>query len=213
MPSITDGANDAAAWRRRACPDDDAFLLGHFGFLKAIKGLDYLIEAMANLHAAGCKLRLLLIGGRSNSVDNSEDAAYLRRLEGRIQQLGLQDLVTWTGFLPDHEVAACFQAVDLMALPFTDGASFRRSSLIAALHNGCAVLTTEPAMNIDIFRHASNLWLVPARSSAAIEKALRRLMRDREQLTRLRAGAAELSAHFDWDVITRSTIDFLQSSI
>jgi len=212
VPSLTDGRNDAAEWRRRACPDDDAFLIGHFGFLKAVKGLDYLIDAMANLRAAGCKLRLLLIGGRSNTVDKSEDAAYLRRLESRIQQQGLQDLVAWTGFLPDHEVAACFQAVDLMALPFTDGASFRRSSLIAALHNACAILTTEPPFNVEVFCHATNLWLVPARSATAIETAIRRLMRDRDQLHRLRAGAAELSAHFDWDVITRNTIDFLQST-
>ena len=204
---------DAGEWRRRVCPDGDAFVLGHFGFLKAVKGLDYLIDALANLRAKGCKLRLLLIGGRSNTVDNSEDAAYLRQLEARIRRHDLENIVTWTGFLPDQEVAACFNAVDLMALPFTDGASFRRSSLIAALHNGCAILTTEPEVGVDVFEHASNLWLVPPASAAALEEAIGRLLRDRAQLNRLRAGAAALSAHFDWDLIAKDTVDFLQSVI
>ena len=47
-------------------------------------------------------------------------------------------------YLPDNEVAACFGAVDLVVLPFTDGASYRRSSLIAAIHCRRAILTTEP---------------------------------------------------------------------
>ena len=213
IPSANCGKSDAAKWRRRACAENDTFLLGHFGFLKEVKGAHYLIEAMASLRAAGYDLRLILIGGPSNAVDMSEDAAYLPRIDERIKQHGLTDLVTWTGYLPDHEVAACFNAVDLMALPFTDGASYRHSSLIAAIHNGCAILTTEPALSVETFKHGFNLWLVPARSAEAIEKAILNLMRDRDQLIRLRAGTAQLRVHFDWDVIARATVDFFQSLI
>jgi glycosyltransferase involved in cell wall biosynthesis len=213
VPQAISGESDAAEWRRRAGAEAGAFVLGHFGFLKEVKGLDYLIEAMASLRAAGYELRLILIGGRSNTVDKSEDAVYASRLEERIRQHELTDLVTWTGFLPDNEVAACFKAVDLMVLPFTDGASLRRSSLIAAIHNGCAILTTEPAVSVAIFKHASNLWLAPARSADAIEKAIRHLMRERDQLNRLRKGAGQLRARFDWGAIAQDTVDFFQSII
>jgi len=211
VPIATGGDCDAAAWRRRIRAKADTFVLGHFGFIKAVKGLDYLIDALATLRERGCDWRLILFGGGINAVDKAEDAAYQQRLKDRIQEHGLTDLVTWTGYLPDDEAAACFKAVDLMALPFTDGASFRRSSLIAAIHNGCAVLSTEPAVNVEVFQHASNLWLVPPKSADAIENAIRRLSRDRDQLKRLRQGAAQLSAHFDWDAIARQTVDFMQS--
>lgn len=208
------GDNDIPATRRwRANCAAEAFVLGHFGFVKAIKGIDYLLDAMARLRAAGHDLRLVFIGGRRNTVDTSEDDVYLATLDDRIKHHGLNDVVTRTGYLPDNDVAACFGAVDLMVLPFTDGASYRRSSLIAAIHCRCAILTTEPQAPIDAFVHEENMWLVPSRSAAALQKAILALMRDRTKLDRLRTGAAALSAHFDWDHITRETIAFCQTVI
>lgn len=213
IPKATCSDSDTASAPWRAPAATNAFVLGHFGFITVSKGIDYLIEALASLRAAGHNLRLLLIGERRNTVDSDDGADYLTKLEDRVKQLGLADTITWTGFLPEREVAACFSAVDLMALPFTDGASYRRSSLIAAIHCGCAILTTEPALELDAFRHGDNLWLVPPASSAAIEAAILRLMKDREQLKRLRAGATQLSQHFDWDAIARQTIAFYRTVI
>ncbi len=206
-----DRAEGAARWLEPA--DADSFVLGHFGFVKAVKGIDYLVEALAALRSAGHDLRLVFIGARRNKVDSNEDADYLRALEDRIERLGLTDAVHWTGYLTDHQVAACFQAIDLMALPFTDGASYRRSSLIAAVHSGCAILTTEPSIPIAPFVHGANLWLVPRCSAAAIEEAILQLMSDHEKLKCLQAGAAKLKEQFDWDLIARETIAFYQTFI
>ena len=211
IPNAICGDAQSAARRLRAQCDAESFVLGHFGFVKAIKGIDYLLEAMARLRAAGHDLRLVFIGGRRNTVDTSEDDAYLAALDERIKHHGLIDAVSKTGYLPDKEVTACLGAVNLMVLPFTDGASFRRSSLIAAIHCRCAILTTEPSAPIDTFIHGENMWLAPPRSAAALQEAILALMRDRAQLDRLRAGAAALSAHFDWDEIARETIAFYQS--
>lgn len=206
-----DSATNGARWRAPA--QASSFLLGHFGFVKAVKGLNYLIEALATLRSAGHDLRLLFIGASRNQVDNQADADYLSALEARIERLGLADAIDWTGYLTDREAAACFQAVDLMALPFTDGASYRRSSLIAAIHSGCAILTTEPSVPVAPFRHGVNLWLVPRCSADALEAALLQLMSEREQLLRLRAGAEKLREQFDWDAIARETVAFYQTFI
>ena len=213
IPRANCSDSDTVTARWRAPADANSFLLGQFGFVNAVKGLDYLIEALASLRSAGHNLRLLFIGGGRNTVDTAADAAYLTTLEDRIGQLGLADAISWAGYLPEREVAACFSAVDLVALPFADGASYRRSSLMAAIHCGCAILTTEPAVNVETFEHGVNLWLVPPGSTDAIEGAILRLMSDREQLKRLRTGAAKLRAHFDWDVIARETIAFCQTFI
>ena len=207
--------NDSAAQstRWRASADDNAVVIGHFGFVNAGKGSNNLIEALANLRAAGHNLRLLFIGEQRNTVDTEDDAAYLAALENRISRLGLAHSITWTGYLSDTEVASCFHAVDFMALPFTDGASFRRSSLIAALHCGCAILTTQPTVQVDAFEHGENLWLIPPLSSEAIERGILRLMSDRDLLQRLRKGARQLSQRFDWDVIARETIAFFRTVI
>lgn len=213
IPKASCGSCESTAPLEPAPADANPFVIGHFGFVNALKGIDYLIEALANLRAESRDLRLLFIGGRRNAVESAADAAYMSALDERIRRLGLADAVTWTGYLPDHEVGAWLRAVDLMALPYTDGASFRRSSLMAAIHSGCAILTTAPAVAVEAFKHGSNLWLVPPGSADALENGIRILMRDREQLHRLRAGAAKLSARFDWDAIALATIDFFQSLV
>ena len=205
---------DAQRTRWRASVDDNAVVVvGHFGFVNAGKGINNLIEALANLRAAGHNLRLLFIGEQRNTVDTDDDAAYLAALKKRINRLGLADSITWTGYLSDPEVASCFHAVDFMALPFTDGASYRRSSLIAAIHCGCAILTTMPTVQVEAFEHGENLWLVPPLSGEAIERGILRLMSDRDLLRRLRRGARQLSQRFDWDVIVRDSIAFFRTII
>ena len=132
--------------RRQLGAHDDCLLLGHFGFVRAIKGVDYLIDALARLRKSGENVRLAFIGERSNAADDGADNRYLLALDEKIRRHDLEDAVHWTGYLPDVEVSACLNAVDLVALPYLDGASFRRSSLIAALHQGCAIITTEPVV-------------------------------------------------------------------
>ena len=210
IPSANGSDSAAIAARWPAPANTSSFALGHFGFVNAVKGIEYLIEAMATLRNAGHDLRLLFIGARRNNVDTEADADFLRALDDRIEQLGLADAIDWTGYLTDREVAACFQAIDLMALPFTDGASFRRSSLIAAVHSGCAILTTEPSVPVAPFVHGSNLWLVPRCSADALNGAILQLMSDRAQLEGLRTGALKLREQFDWDLIARETIAFYQ---
>ncbi len=206
-----DADYDRAKWRERVGADEGTFLLGHFGFVKALKGIDYLIDALANLRQDGHDLRMVFIGGRSNTVDGGRDAPYLQQLEARIRQLGLEHAVHWTGFLAEDEVAACLKAVDLVTLPFLDGASYRRGSLIAACHYGCAILTTHAEVRTDAFKHGHNLWLIPSHSAGEIEQGIAHLMRHPHQLNHLRHGALELRRHFDWDVIAGDTAAFFET--
>ena len=202
---------DAESKRQEAGANLDSFLLGHFGFVSAGKGIVPLIEAVARLRKAGYDIRLAFIGARRNTVDSGEAADHLQTVDKRLRDLGLAEVVYWTGYLPEDEVATWLRAVDLVTLPYQDGASFRRGSLIAALHQGCAVLTTQPSTRIDAFEQGRNLWLVPRGSPDAIAEALLILMRDRKLLAGMRAGARQLSQYFDWDRIACETVAFYES--
>ena len=211
---LTLSASERSAYRRRLGADHDGcILLGHFGFVRAIKGVDYLVDALDQLRRTGMDLRLVFIGERSNAVDDRAEACFLQEFEARIRQRDLQNVVHWTGFLPADEVSACLNAVDFTVLPYVDGASLRRSSLIAALHQGCAIITTEPLLEEPAFAHGRNLWLAQRRSSEAIADAVSHLTAAPEQAAALRAGAKRLSDEFDWDRVTRSTLDFFQACL
>ena len=199
---------DRRAWRKKVGADEDTFLLGHFGFIKEIKGVDYLLEAMKELLNQKIALRLVFIGGRSNTVDAGSDDPYLTHLDTRIKQLGLQDFIHWTGYVEEAEVASYLKAVDLVTLPFLDGASYRRGSLMAAIQYGCAILTTHPQTTIPTFKHGDNLWLVDPESASQIEGAIPHLLKQPHHLEKLRRGALELRQIFDWDVIAKNTVEF-----
>lgn len=198
----------AGRWRESLSTADSSTLIGHFGFVQAIKGIDFLVDALSELRANGHDVRLLFIGGGSNAVDAGRDNSYRESLEERIRDKGLDDVVYWTGYLPEAQVAACLQEVDVVTLPYLDGASYRRGSLMAAINYGCAIVTTHPTVEHETFVHGENIWLVDRRSAAAISDAVAHLIQNPQTVERLRAGARRHRLRFDWDVIACDTLAF-----
>ena len=186
--------------RARAATGD--LLLAYFGFLNHSKGVDTLIGALASLHGDDIPARLVMIGGRVGSSDPT-NAAYAVRIDEQIERLGLASYVHWTGFVADEAVAAWLDAADVVVLPFRDGASYRRGSLMAAIQHARPIVTTQPVVDIPTFRDGENMLLVPPDQPSVLARALRRVNADVELRQHLAAGAAELRAEFDWERIAR----------
>lgn len=200
---------DSRLWREKAGAQSDDFLVAYFGFMNRSKGVEPLLESLAALRADGIPARLVLIGGRTGTSDPT-NAAYADEIDQRIAVLGLAPYICWTGFVDDTAVAAYLTASDAAALPFLDGASYRRGTLMAAVEHGCAIVTTTPAVPIPTFGDGENMLLVPPNDSAALAAALRQLYESPELRQRLRRGAAELARHFDWSHIARDTVAFFE---
>ncbi len=196
---------DRAAWRERWGLPDESVVLCYFGFLNASKGGEDLVHALHQLVSDGMDARLLMIGGAIGASDPT-NRAYLARVRALIAELGLAERVIWTGHLPDEQVSACFAIADLCLLPYRDGVSFRRGSLMAALAHGMPIISTYP---IDDQIPSEAMWLVPPSDPAALADAVRSLMRDDDLRRRLGAGARELSAAFGWDQIAEHTLRLL----
>ena len=209
---ICQAASDesTARWREQLSAAESTTLIGHFGFVQAIKGIDFLVDALAELRRNGHDLRLLFIGGQRNAVNADAGESYREALADRIRENGLEDIVRWTGFLPEAEVAACLGAVNIVSLPYLDGASYRRGSLMAAINYGCAIVTTQPTVEHETFIHGENIWLVDRQSATAIGDAMVHLIQNPQTVNRLRDGARKLRRRFDWDVIARDTLAFFE---
>ncbi len=191
---------DAAEARRRLNLPLDRPLIGFFGFLHLSKGFDVLLEAIAALLRAGTSVGLVHIGAAVAPSDPSQadHAAGCRR---RITELGLQEHVWETGYRPPEEIAWAFAAVDACALPYRDGVSFRRGTLLAALAHGRAVISTLPRVPIPELQDGENILLVPPEDPAALAAAIRRVLEDPALRARLAAGARALAERFAWERI------------
>lgn len=202
----TPNQTEIAAVRQKLGLQPGDCLLSYFGFLNESKGADTLVTALAQLDD---RCHLVFIGGQTGSSD-STNQAFLARLQGQIADLGLAERVHWTGFLPDREVSAHLHAADLMVMPYRDGVSLRRGTLMAVLAHGRPLVTTLPAAPAPELRHGENVWLVPPADPASLAAALRALLADAALRHSLGTGAVQVADLFTWDKIAAQTAVFFQ---
>lgn len=186
---------ERTAWRARLGVGADEMLVAYFGLLAPTKGVDLLVEAMARLDSSW---RLVLIGGAATAP---QDRLHARAVRALIDRLGIADRVVETGYVAPAEVSAWLLAADMAALPFRDGASFRRGSLLAALSHGCPVVTTMPADAATTEALRSAAILTPPNDVKALASALAALGRDAAVRARMAAAGRALAARFDWATI------------
>lgn len=201
-----------AGWREAHGLSDAHFVVAHFGFMNHSKGIECLLYAVAELRRAGLPVRLWMIGGRTGTSDPT-NAAFAQHIEHLMESMGLSAVVDWTGFVDDATASAYLTAADVVALPFLDGASYRRSSLMAAIAHGCAIVTTTPTVSIPTFVDGENLRLVEAGDVPGLVKALSALAADAGLRARLSAGALELCRWFDWGYIAQANVDCFKQAL
>jgi glycosyltransferase involved in cell wall biosynthesis len=134
---------DRATFRQANGIADGTAVLVYFGFLNASKGGRDLIDVVEALRGGRRDVRLVMIGGKTGASDPT-NAAYLARFEADVTARGLTDAVVWTGHVSPTHVSAWLHAADVAVLPYADGASYRRGSLLAALTHGVPTVTTRP---------------------------------------------------------------------
>jgi glycosyltransferase involved in cell wall biosynthesis len=182
---------------------EDDIVVGYFGFLNHSKGGLDLVESVARLLPDLPTLRLLMIGEQVGASDPS-NYAYLQEVKEAIRTRGLEDRVLWTGYQPDAEVSADLAACDLLLLPYLDGASLRRGSLMAGLAHGCAIVTTTPSAPIAELAAGRDLLYVPPGDVDAMVAVVRDLVRDPQRLATLRQNARAASTAFSWQGIAEA---------
>lgn len=180
-------------------------LFGYFGFLNESKGGESLIRALADLRRRGLDVGLLHIGGKTGASDPT-NLAYAQHLDALAVGLNVRDRVYETGFLDNAGVSAAFAACECVALPYRDGASFRRGTLMAAFAHGAAIVTTEPRVRLTELRDGDAALLVPPDQPQRLADAIARVLADPGLRARLQAGSAAVSGLFRWDHIARQTL-------
>lgn len=189
VPVLELPADHRAAWRAGKRLPAAGVALAYFGTVGAAKQFDWVLAAWRAARRAEPETSLVVIGaGPEPAMDAAERAQY-RAL----------------GYLAADEVSRALQAVDVLVLPFVDGASERRGSLMAGLAHGCCVLSTAGHSTGPALRGAKFLATSPANDLPAFEAAAAGLARDAAR--RLGLGTAARAAYtgaYDWPVLART---------
>jgi glycosyltransferase involved in cell wall biosynthesis len=173
-------------------------LLVHFGLVGPGKGLETLLDAVAILRGDR-KVALAIVGDT-----RPESRGYRDALAARAAALGVQDAVLWAGRRTAEDVSRIIRAADVYVVPFDDGASIRRGSLVAGVALGVPVVSTAPAVP-SAYLGDDNVALVPRRDPEALARRIRGLLDDPVAAARLAAAAGTLAARVSWPAIARDT--------
>ncbi|HZQ42559.1 MAG TPA: hypothetical protein VFA99_04875 [Acidobacteriaceae bacterium] len=172
--------------------------LTYFGLIKRDKGIEQVIELAKLLHKRAPHWRTRIIG---RILPGSE--ALYQHLRTESQGLAID----WQIGLQDEALATALAATDIAYLPFPDGASERRSSLIALLTSGATIITTRGTHTPSQLNNAALFAESPSQAIAHIESL--ETFPERKDL--LSSAAQRYSQKFEWDSIAAEHIAVYRS--
>jgi len=172
IPMIADEAG-VAALRDRLAPDGET-ILGTFGtFSGLITSL--LAQSLPCLLLGRPERRALLLGRGGERFATQLIAAH-PALDGRLVA---------PGPLPSADISRHLQACDLLVQPYPDGVTSRRTSTMAALAHGRAMVSNQGALTEPLWADSGAVALAPSPEPAGLVRAAEALLGDPEACARL----------------------------
>ena len=190
-------ANHAVRAMRATSAGHATHLIGHFGSYGNHVATP-LRRALKDLLTADSAVAALCVGRGSDRFV----AQFIA------DNLPLRGRVTATGRASAHDVSVQLQACDVLIQPFPDGVTTRRTSVMAGLANGRAVVTINGKLTEEVWRSTGSVALVAPADPFALSHAVRELLADVDARHALEARA---SATYNAAFALHHTIEGLQA--
>jgi glycosyltransferase involved in cell wall biosynthesis len=153
----------------------DSLVVGYVGWLIPLKGVTYLLDAMAEVVQRHPNSLLVLVG---KGDEKGEEEI---KLKEQVENLGLADNVRFLGWRPDvNEIMGCF---DIFVLPSLNEGMGR--VLVEAMSAGLPIVASRVGGIPDLVKHKENGLLVPPASAGALERAISDLLSDKARRKRM----------------------------
>jgi glycosyltransferase involved in cell wall biosynthesis len=175
---VPNGVPTRAALPERSAPRG-VWTMGVVAFFRPRKGLETLLDALAELRERHVPVRLLAVG----AFETSEYEALIR---ARVAKLGLEDAITWTGFTSN--VTAELERMDLLALPSLFGEGLPMV-VLEAMASGVPIVATNVEGVPEAIRADRDGLLVPPGDASSLADAVERFIAGDVDWNAIRASA------------------------
>ncbi|MDT0632207.1 glycosyltransferase family 4 protein [Rubrivirga litoralis] len=195
--SVIQNGVDLAFWSGGAGWEPTPGRIVQVGTLRAVKGQDVMLRALARLRDRLPSARLDLIG----------DGPARDRLQALADELGVADAVTFVGRVPSDEIRERLRTAAVSALPS------RSEGLPLTLLEAMAVGTPVVASAVGGIPETAGVppcaVLVPPEDPERLASALLSVLTDSEEAQALADRAAERVEAFSWSRVVRETENVL----
>ena len=180
---------------------DGRRVISTFGFVDPRKGLEYMVEAMADVTRAHPSAVYLVLGRTHPDLARNTEDAYRRSLEALVEAHGLQGHVVFVDrYLSQAEILDYLLASDVYVTPYLDPHQITSGTLSYALGAGRAIVSTEYAHAVEALRDRRGL-LVPFRSASALAEAVNSILTRPELQAELEQNARAFGARATWPAV------------
>lgn len=189
-----------------ALPEAEGRLVIAFaGSLKAWHGVDLLLDAFKELTGRLTGLHLLVLG----------DGPMMAWLRGYARGAGLENRITFTGWLPHDQVPRHLARADVAVAPYPHLENFYFSplKLFEYMALGKAIVASDIGQIRELIQHGETGLLVPAGDTVTLVDAIEALLLDAETRNRLGANAARASRRFTWQANAERLMEIVQPLI
>lgn len=158
-----------------------------------------LIDAFAGLAAADRSRRLLLVG----------DGHDRKKLQARVDRMGLGELVVFAGKVAHESVPSYLAAMDVSVVPYRpiDDFFFSPMKLFESMAAGRATVAADLGQISEVVRHGETGWLYPAGDNEALQHTITTLLDEPELASRAGAAARRhVLAHHTWKRVTDEVV-------
>jgi glycosyltransferase involved in cell wall biosynthesis len=167
------------------------------------KGLQFLLKAVQLLRQDRVGVVLRTVG----------DGSRTRALKALTRRLGIEDLVTFSGYQPDPDgtlLPRAYASADIFVLPsLKEGFGL---VLLEAMASGVPVIASDISAIPEVIGDAG--VLVPAMDSRALAHAIRSLIQSPARWSELRArGQARVNSLFSWDQVIAKVVAVYNEAI
>jgi glycosyltransferase involved in cell wall biosynthesis len=172
-----------------------------WGLLGPGKGIEWAIDALAELHHLDPAPRYLVVGETHPRVAEREGEAYRQALLARAGERGVGHLVEFDArYLDARALSRVVAHADVVLLPYDSREQVTSGVLVEALAAGKPVIATGFPHAVEVLGGGTGL-VVPHGDSAAMAAAVRRVLTEPGLAARLGAQAAALAPQFLWPAV------------
>jgi len=170
----------------------------YVGTIEPRKNLTVLLEAFSNLQSAICNLHLVFVGKKGWLYEG-----FFRRL----RELGLEDRVIFTGYVPDEDLPAIYSAAELFVFPsLYEGFGL---PVLEAMACGTPVVCSNTSSLPEVAGDAA--LLVDPTDVCALAGAMERALRDETLRATLRVRGIERARRFTWARAAQETMQVYEN--
>ncbi len=175
-----------------------------WGLLGPGKGIEWAIDAIAQVRTTGSPPHYLVAGATHPNVKARDGETYRHSLEQRVELLGLGDRVMFDDtYRTVDGLTELISSADVVVLPYDSAEQVTSGVLVDAVAAGRPVVSTAFPHAIELLASGAGI-VVPQRNAVALARAIEHVLNDADAARAMTDEARRLAPSLSWPSVANS---------